>query len=166
MPRIDHLHRHAAAALRFVIFAAALVAAACGDVNIGPTQPWTPPSGDGAAGIRTLRITGSLTAEQGTVPQATVLFDGGELSGSRVECSEAAGCGKLDLAATTTSPAGTHTISFQVRRQSLEVVEYVAEFNVWVTRAGLPFVLQFDPPPIRATLRAGETVSFQFEFRD
>lgn len=152
-------------ALGLSILAAALTAAACGDVNISPTEPDFSFSSDGV-GIRSLQIAGSLTAENGTCLEATVLYDGKELPGSNVLCPDAAGCTAMDLAAVTTSAAGRHTISFKVLNQPLEATVYVAKVTVRVSREGLPFVLPISRGPVRATLRAGESVTFEFNFVD
>jgi len=151
---------------RLPLLALALTAAACGDVKVDWTAP-TPvfPNG-GAAGIRNLQITGSLTAEQGTCIEARVLFDGKEVPGSGIVCADASGCTRLDLAAVTTSESGRHTISFQVLRQPLDSTVYIAEVTIRLTREGLPFMLPISPTPVRATLKAGESVTFELNFTD
>jgi len=149
-----------------VVVGLVLLAAACGDVNISPTAPAAPFFTGSGLGVRNLEITGSLTAEDGTVVEARVLFDGKELAGSNVVCPLPAGCTRLDLKATTTSPAGRHTVSFQVLRQPSETTTYLAQTKVRITRDGLTFVLPFSPDPIRAALRAGESITFEFDLID
>jgi len=145
---------------------AGLLAVGCGDINFNtPTTPtWTFP-GSGA-GIRTLQITGSLTAEQGTCIEARVLYDGRELPDSRTVCPDEAGCVRLDLSGETTTGAGRHTLSFQVLRQPDGATAYVADVSIRLTREGLSFVYRMSPDPVRKTLRAGDTVSFQLSFQD
>lgn len=144
---------------------AGLAAAACGDINFQPTTPtWVFPGG--GAGIRTLYITGSLTADRGTCLEARVLYDGRALPGSTVVCPDPGGCIRLDLSAETTTGGGRHTLSFQVVRQPGGDAVYVAEVSVRMTREGLGFVLPIRPDPVRATLHAGEVVSFRLDFAD
>jgi hypothetical protein len=105
-----------------------------------------------------------LTARQGSLIEATVLFDGEELDGGRTLCREESGCAKLELSANVYSSSGHHTISFQVTSQSPEVVEYIAEGKVLVTRENMPFVLTIDLEPTRVTLRHGEKATFEVDF--
>lgn len=144
---------------------AALLAAACGDVNFHATAP-SPVVPQTGAGIRTLAITGSLTAEQGGCIEARVLYDGRELPGSTVVCPDDAGCTRLNLSAETTTASGLHTLSLQVLRQPLAATTYVAEVTIRITREGLDFVLPISPNQVRTTLRAGETVNFELSFAD
>ncbi len=148
-----------------ILVCAALAAAGCSsDVTFSPTTPvWT----NSVSEIRTLNISGILSAETGACIEATVLFDGQELPGARVLCPDPKGCAKLELEAVAYSPTGYHTISFQPIRQSKEVVRYVAQGTALVSRDGLSLPgASLNLGPSRARLRAGETISFPVELRD
>lgn len=147
------------------ILAAALVAASCGDVDVNPAAP-SEALPSGAVGIRTLQVTASLAAEQGACLEARVLYDGMAVPGSTIVCPDSSGCARLDFNVTTTSTSGRHTLSLQVVRQSLDRATYVADVHIQLTREGLPFRLPISPDPIRAALRAGERVDFEFVFLD
>lgn len=157
-------------ALLVLVCAAALSVVACdNDVTFSPTAPTFPnlqnignvtTAGPG----RSLEIRGSLTAKQGSCLEATILYDGRELEGARAVCREGPGCAKLELTADVLSTGGHHTISFQVLSQSSEVVDYVAEGSVLVSREGIPFLMTIDLEPTRATLRPGESVTFDVDF--
>lgn len=147
----------------------AIVVGACDNsVNISPTEPrfqdFTPTAG----ALRTLAISGSLSAAQGSCLKATILFDGQEVDGARSRCQEAAGCTQLRLAAVVSTPAGHHTITFKVLRQSAKVEEYLASALVEVSRSDLqlpePVVLELEP--VRANLRSGDGVSFDIDLWD
>jgi hypothetical protein len=166
MTRLTSLRSLAPGFWRLPLLALALTSAACGDLNIDwttPTPAW--PSGS-AAGIRNLHITGTLTAEQGACVEARILFDGTEIPGSTVECADAGGCTRLELTGVTTSESGRHVISLQVLRQPLETTVYVGEVKIQLTRDGLPFQVAISPQPTRATLRAGESVTFDLTLTD
>ena len=148
-----------------LISAVALAAAGCSsDVTFSPTTPvWT----NSLSEIRTLTVAGSLTAENGACVEATVLFDGQELAGARTLCPDPKGCIRLEFEAIAYSPSGYHTISFQTLRQSKEIVRYVAEGTVLVSREGLSLGgATLNLGPSRARLRTGEAISFPVEFRD
>jgi len=138
------------------------------EMNFSPTAPAPqaprPYSSPGA--LRTLSIIGSLTPQQGSCVEATILYDGQELGGARAVCGETSGCARLDLAGVVRTASGHHTISFQVLRQSPEAVEYVAEATVRMSRDNLSSVVTLGLEPARQTLRAGETVTFDVDFRD
>ena len=73
----------------------------------------------------------------------------------------------MDLFATTLSETGHHTLSFRVLDQSAEEVSYLAEATVWITREGISLPpLEVLLTPVRATLRPGEEVHFDFDFVD
>ena len=169
MTRATFLSNPARSALLVLFLAAALNVVACdNDVNISPTAPTFPnftfPNVTTAGPGRSLEIRGSLTAHQGSCLEATILYDGRELEGARAVCREGPGCAKLELTADVLSTGGHHTISFQVLSQSSEVVDYVAEGSVLVSREGLPFLMTIDLEPTRATLRPGESVNFDVDF--
>ena len=166
MKRINFLNSPKRRAIQALVCAAALMVVACdNDVNINPVAPAFPllaefPDVTTAGPGRSLEILGSLTAEQGACIEATVLFDDEELAGGRTVCSAASGCAKLELSAEVRSSSGNHTVSFKILSQSPEPVEYLAEGRVLVHQEGLPFVTTIALEPTRATLRAGESVSF------
>jgi hypothetical protein len=119
----------------------------------------------GVPGTRSLQISGVLEIQDGAVLEATVLYDGQELAGARSRCPERSGCAELELEASVLSATGHHTISFQVLRQSQEVIDYRAEGTVLVTRedvnlGGVPIRLG----PRHARLEAGGTVTFDIQF--
>lgn len=145
---------------------AAVTVVACGDVNFDLTRPVTPIYTSSGVGLRTLEISGSLTAAHGTCFEATVLYDGLEIAGSRVVCSDAEGCRKFNLTAVTSTDSGRHTISLRIIRQSRELIDYRAEIAIRISREGLPFVLPISPEPVRATLQAGQEATFEIEFFD
>lgn len=167
MKRATFTRFAAGRALPVLVWAvAALTLIACdNDVTFSPTAPRFPPIEP--VGDRTLQIDGTLTAERGTCLRATVLFDGKELAGARAACPEAGGCAELALAARTISTSGRHTISFMVLDQSAAAVEYLARGNVLVTRDGVSLGgVNLDLGPQSATLRRGESVTFEVVFTD
>jgi hypothetical protein len=170
MKRATFLSSPARRVLQVLVWATALTVVACNnDVNFNPVAPTFPNlptfSNVTTAGPgRSLEIRGSLTAEQGSCLEATVLYDGKELAGARAVCPEGPGCTKLELAADARSTRGHHTISFQVLSQSPEAVEYVAEGRVLMSRDGIPLEMTIDLEPTRATLRPGESVTFEVNF--
>ncbi len=172
MKRITFLSKPARWALQILVWTAALAFVACdNDVNFNPVAPAFPnfaafPDATTAGPGRTVEILGTLTAEQGACIEATVLYDDEELEGGRAVCSDASGCAKLELSAEVLSTTGDHTISFQVLSQSSEPVEYLAKGRVLVFREGLPLVTTIVLEPTRATLRAGESVTFDVKFQN
>jgi len=158
--------RSASRALQVVLWAAVLILAACdNDVNFSPTAPDWPPVTP--VGERSLQISGSLTAERGSCLEATILFDGVELAGARSVCPNPSGCATQTLSAVTQSSSGRHTISFQVLDQSAAAVEYLAQGEVLVTRNALGLGgVRIGLGPELATLRPGESVSFEVLFSD
>ena len=153
--------------------AAAVLLTGCGDVSVtGPTLPngfagWTQ-QGSQTTSIRTLEIVGSLKADSGSCVEATILYDGEELMGARTACADGSGCTQLELSALARSASGRHTISFQVLRQSAEAVDYFADGTIRVSRVDLTLgtTVTVALKPIRATLRSGESVTFDVDFRD
>lgn len=166
MTRTDGFTRSAARALQALVWAAALLLVACdNDVHFSPTAPRWP--NDSLVGDRSLQISGSLTAEGGSCLEATILYDGVELAGARARCHDPGGCAELELAATSRTRAGRHTISFRVLAQSAEVVEYLGRGELLVTREGLSLGgARIHLGPERATLRAGESLDFEVSFVD
>jgi hypothetical protein len=152
--------------LQVLVCAGVLTIVACDNaVNISPTAPqWT---NIAPVGSRSLQISGSLTAERGSCLEATILYDGRELADARATCPYPGGCAELELAATTPSSSGHHTISFQILRQSQEFIAYLAEGTVVVSREGLPLGgVTLSLGPAHAKLRSGGVVTFDLEFRD
>ncbi len=146
-----------------------LVLVACDNqMNFSPTVPTFTNFTSNAGGVRTLRISGSLVAEQGSCVKATILFNGVEIQGARSRCQEAQGCVELELAGDISTPAGHHTITFQVLRQAVEIEEYLASGQVEISGADLhlPQPVVLDLLPERASLKAGEGVSFQIHLLD
>ncbi len=134
-------------------------------MNFNPVAPEWPDWQGGAAGARSLQIEGVLEIQDGAVFEATVLYDGLEIAGARSRCPHPAGCAELELDASVVSASGHHTISFQVLRQSRDVIDYRAEGTVLVDRegvnlGGVPMRLG----PARARLAVGDAVTFEIEF--
>jgi len=146
----------------------ALVVAGCdNEMNIGPTEPQFPVIPSTADAVWTLHISGSLAAANGSLLNATVLFDGQELDGARIQCEEAKGCAQLELGGVVgTAFRGHHPITFQVLRQAAENEDYLATGIVEVSRVDSPSLesLVIQLQPTRATLQAGEGVTFDIEF--
>ena len=146
----------------------ALVVAGCdNEMNIGPTAPQLPHFPHTGNATWTLHISGSLAAANGSLLNATVLFDGQEIDGARIRCEEVKGCAQLELEGVVGTPfRGHHPITFQVLRQAAESDDYLATGIVEVSRVDAPsldpLVIQLEP--IRATLQAGEGVTFDIEF--
>lgn len=149
-----------------LVSVAALAAVGCsGKVSFSPTAPeWPIPN---PAGLRSLHISGSLTAADGSCLAATVLYDGQEIAGARTQCAEPAPCARFELEALTTSESGHHTVSFQVLQQSQPAIDYMVQGSVLVTRdnISLPGV-RMPLRPTRATLRTGEVVTYEIDFSD
>ena len=146
--------------------AAALTLVACdSEVNFNPAAP-TFPNATNNLSMRNLEIAGSLTSEEESALEATILYDGKELEGARTSCPELRGCARLELSGDVRTTSGRHTISFQLLNQASESVEYVARGTVRVTREGLGFELTLPLGPTRAALRSGESVTFDVELRD
>jgi hypothetical protein len=166
MKRATLSRRSVSRTLQVVLWATASLLAACdNDVNFSPTAPAWPPVTP--VGERSLQISGSLTAERGSCLEATVLFDGVELEGARTVCPDRGGCATLTFAAVTSSGAGRHTISFQVLDQTATTVEYLAQGEALITRDGLGLGgVRIGLGPELATLRPGESVSFEVLFTD
>jgi hypothetical protein len=170
MKRTTFLSSPARRALQVLVLAATLAVVACdNDVIFNPATPTfsdltTFPNITSTGQGRSLEILGSLTAEQGSCFEATILYDGEELAGARAVCPHGSRCAKLELTADARSISGHHTISFQVLSQSPEAVDYVAKGSVLVSREGIPMVRTIDLEPTRATLRSGESVTFEVDF--
>ena len=144
----------------------ALVVAGCGnEMNFGPTAPQLPQFPRTGDAIWNLHISGSLAAANSSMLSATVLLDGQELEGARSQCQEARGCAQLELGGVVSTPAGHHTITFQVLRQAAEIDSYLATGIVEVSRLDVqgldPLIIQLQPT--RATLQAGEGVTFELD---
>jgi hypothetical protein len=134
-------------------------------MNFNPVAPEWPDWPAGLAGDRHLQIEGVLEVQDGAVLEATVLYDGLEVPGARTRCPQPAGCAELEMEASVRSASGHHTISFQVLRQSHDVIDYRADGTVVVTRqnvnlGGVPIRLG----PARARLAVGDAVTFEIPF--
>jgi hypothetical protein len=140
-----------------LLLAATLTSIACsGEVNVtAPEFPTFTPQGQG------FQVVGTLTAVEGSVQEATFLFDGREMLGARAFCAKPGGCDQLHLqAATFGATAGHHTIAFQVLRQSSSRVEYKVEGEIV---PDLDTADRIALGPAQATLEAGESVIFELE---
>ena len=150
-------------AFQALVWAAAMMLVACdNDLTFSPTAPTFPnfaPVGTG----RSVEISGSLTAAEGSCLEATVLFDGAEVAGARARCPNSRGCAEMDLDAITHTSPGHHTISFRVLRQSSEAVSYSAAGRIQVSRDGLSMSSTIPLEPRRATLRTGDGVTYDVE---
>lgn len=170
MKRTTFLSSPVRRAFLVLVLAAALTVVACdNEVNFNPTAPTfsdltTFPNATSTGTSRSLEILGSLTSEQGSCLEATILYDGEELAGARAVCPDGSECAKVELTAEAQSTSGHHTISFQVLGQSAEAMDYVAEGRVLVSREGIPMVMTIDLEPTRATMRSGESVTFEVDF--
>ena len=155
-------------ALGSLVALVAFVSLGCDNsMNFNPAAPeW--PDWPANVGARNLEIKGTLGVQSGAVLEATVLYDGLEVPGARSRCPRPAGCDVLELKASVGSPSGHHTISFQVLRQSPEVVGYRAEGTVFVSREGLDLggVPYLRLGPRDATLESGGAVTFDVHFLD
>lgn len=149
--------------VRFLVLGLALSAVACGDVNFNPMSP-TIPWGSNAGLFRTLTIQGRLTAGNGLCLEATVLYDGEELDDARAVCEREGGCATLDLSARARTGPGKHTLSFRVLRQTNETIDYVANATIVLQRDGISLVATLPLGSQHRTLRAGESITFEFEF--
>jgi hypothetical protein len=155
---------HARRALALLLYSLAL--AGCdNEMTFSPVAPSFDPS-SALGPLRSVDIIGSLTAEDGSCIEATILYDGRELPGARTVCSKASGCARLDLTGVVQSTTGRHTLSFQVLRQSSETVDYRAAATIVVSRDGLPMTASLTLEPARSALRAGEALTFDFEFQN
>ena len=136
-------------------------------MNFNPVAPEWPDWQSNLPGTRTLEIDGVLQIQSGACLEATVLYDGHEVPGARSRCPHPAGCAELELEAEVLTATGHHTISFQVVRQSQEVVDYRAVGTVLVHRGNLNLGLGDMPirlGPSLATLEAGGAVDFGIQF--
>lgn len=99
--------------------------------------------------------------------EATILYDGRELAGARTTCPHPGGCAELELAVTTPTTAGHNTASLRMLRQSEDAMDYVAMGTVLVSREDLSLKgVVIDLSSTHATLRAGDSVTFDLHFRD
>ena len=160
-------HRSMRSHLLATILLALVVAGCDNEMNIGPTEPQFPVIPSTADAVWTLHISGSLAAANGSLLNATVLFDGQELDGARIQCEKVKGCAQLELEGiVSTAFRGHHPVTFQVLRQAAENEDYLASGIVEVSRVDAPsldpLVIQLEP--IQATLQAGEGVTFDIEF--
>jgi hypothetical protein len=152
------LNRHTLDSRMWVtlLLAVALTSFACsGEVNVtAPEFPTFESQGQG------FQVAGTLTADEGSVLEATILFDGREMLGARAFCATPNGCNELHLdAATFGATSGQHTIAFQVLRQSSSQVKYEVEGEIVPDLASADDIAL---GPKRATLEAGESVAFEF----
>lgn len=142
-----------------LLAAVAITSLACnGEVNVtAPQFPTFEAQGQG------FQVAGTLKAVDGSLQEATILFDGREMLGAREFCANSGGCKQLRLDASTFgATVGQHTIAFQVLRQSSSRVEYEVEGEIVLDLATADPI---ELGPERATLEAGESVSFQFQHR-
>lgn len=145
------------------------VQSACDNqLNISPTVPTFTEITTNVGSLRNLQISGNLESEQGSIVRATILFNGHEIQGARTRCDLPDGCADLDLQGVISSPTGRHTLTFKVLRQSEESSQYLASGSIEVTRTGiqLPDPAVIDLEPVRASLSAGEGITFEFELSD
>lgn len=138
------------------------------EFHVGPTEPLFPPIVPNQGGLRTLDINGVLIADRGTCLKATILFNGQEISGARAQCASAGGCAELSLAGYVEAPVGDHTITFKVLRQAAEFEDYLASGHVQISRPSIDLgnPVSLTLKPTRASLQAGEGVSFEFRLSD
>ena len=160
-------HRSMRSHLLATILLALVVAGCDNEMNIGPTAPQLPHFPPTGNATWTLHISGSLAAANGSLLSATVLFDGQEIAGARIQCEKVKGCAQLELEGiVSTAFRGHHPVTFQVLRQAAENEDYLATGIVEVSRVDAPsldpLVIQLEP--IQATLQAGEGVTFDIEF--
>jgi hypothetical protein len=167
MKRATFSNRNARRVLGALFAVAALTTLACDNSMTfkAPTMSDWPEWPVPVPGNRNLEIQGVLEIQDGAVLEATVLYDGEELVGARSRCPERSGCAELELEASVLSATGNHTISFQVLRQSQEVIDYRVEGTVLVSRedvdlGGVPIRLG----PRQARLEAGGAVTFDLRF--
>ena len=117
----------------------------------------------------TLAISGSLTATGHLVTpdQAAVLFDGSVVA--RKTCDDIGPCGNstLDLAATTSSASGSHTLDFQLLGQSCDLTECngrqkytFSGGNVTVSNSS-GVVQQIPLAPQTLKMKEGDKVTYQ-----
>lgn len=138
------------------------------EVTVGPTEPHFGDFSPTVGALRTLNISGTLAAEQGSCLKATILFNGQEIHGARTKCHDNQGCVELHLAGVISAPVGNHTITFKVLRQSADIEEYVAAGSVEVSR----FDLQLPSPAVvdledtQASLAPGEGITFDLALWD
>ena len=155
-------------ALGSLVALVAFVSLGCDNsMSFNPAAPeW--PDWPANVGTRNLQIQGTLGAQYGAIFEATVLYDGLEVPGARSRCPRPAGCDVLELEASFGSLNGHHAISFQVLRQSQDVIGYRAEGTVVVSRdkVDLGFVLPIRLGPRDATLESGGAVTFDVHFLD
>ena len=140
-----------------VLLVAALASVGCNnDVNItGPEFPTLTPQ------WQTFQIVGTMTAEEGWIQEATILYDGIELVGARAVCVDNDGCRQLQLRATSIgATAGRHTIAFQVLRQSRNRIDYSVEGEVLAELGPADHIVL---GPVQRTLEAGQSVTFEFD---
>lgn len=162
-------HRSMRSHLLATILLALAVAGCDNEMNFGPTAPQFPPIPPTGDATWSLHISGSLTAANGSLLSATILFDGQEIEGARIQCEEVKGCAQLELEGVVgTHFRGHHPMIFQVLSQAAESDDYLATGVVEVSRVDAPsldpIVIQLEPT--RATLQAGEGVTFDVEFWD
>lgn len=146
-----------------LILALALLLGACdNDVDVtGPELPdWTPLPAD----FQSFRVFGTLTAEEGSCQEATILYDGRELAFARATCERPSGCAELGLyAGSVAVRPGHHTIALRVLRQSPDAVRYLAEAELLIeTLDGREERRSLGTR--RVTLEAGQSAVFGVDF--
>ena len=109
---------------------------------------------------RTLEISVTLTALEGSCVEATLFYDGVELAEAHRTCAD--GCTRLELSAFTPRTAGDHTLEVRVLRQSREAVDYRVAGEALIIGSTPRFSIPLGPT--QQTLRAGESVSYQLRF--
>ena len=137
-----------------VLLATALAAIGCGD-NINVIEPPMPIEIPEA---RAVQVVGILDAETGGCTEATILYDGQEISGARTECATSSGCTSLEMESDyLRSMPGLHKVAFQVIHQSQPQVRYTVRGEVSVL---LDPDVRIQLGPREVTLSAGESVTF------
>lgn len=156
--RPPHLRRPAAV---LVILVATLALGACDhDIEITAPEFPGPTSTPVTSADRTLEISVTLTALEGSCVEATLFYDGVELAEAHRTCAE--GCARLELSALTPRTAGEHTLEVRVLRQSRDAVDYRVAGEALII--GSTPRLSIPLGPTQETLRAGESVSYPLRF--
>ena len=151
-----------------MLLAAAALAACDNQINVSPTVTAFPDFPSPVDALRTLEISGTLVAEEGSCKKATILFDGLEIQGARTRCEDPNGCAEMALSGVISAFAGHHTITFQVLRQSQDIDTYLALGEVEISRLdlNLPDPVEIELGPTRAPLGPGEGVTFDIDLLD
>jgi hypothetical protein len=140
-----------------VFLASALASFGC-DNNINVTEPHLPGA---EVGSEAIVVVGTMSSQQGTCNEATLLFDREELEGARTECAEPSGCTQLELESDFfVTRAGTHTVAFKVLSQSDSFQEYTIEGEVM---APLNPYNRIQLGPVTTTLSPGDKYTFRID---